>query len=118
MINGIVSDDGVPEVELVIAGSTWRAIVDTGFNGDLELPQELASSLNAKYVGRVSAFLAANQRIEEDLFVVEVPFDDQVIHAQATFNDGREILLGTNLLHGHRLIVDFPGRTVLIERVQ
>jgi predicted aspartyl protease len=52
-----------------------QAIIDTGFNGDLELPERLRSSLHAQFVGRVTSLLAANQRVEEDVFLVDFPFD-------------------------------------------
>ncbi len=70
---------------LSIAGQDWPAIIDTGFNGDLELPEELRASLNARYVGRVASALAGGQRIEEDVYVVEFPFDGHTLHAEATF---------------------------------
>ncbi len=39
MIEGAVSADGVPTIALSIAGQDWTAILDTGFSGDLELPE-------------------------------------------------------------------------------
>ncbi len=42
MIQGTVTTDGIPTVSLVVAGKTWPATVDTGFNGDLELPEAIA----------------------------------------------------------------------------
>ncbi len=38
MIHGDVSEDGVPAITIVVDGEGWSAIIDTGFNGDLELP--------------------------------------------------------------------------------
>jgi predicted aspartyl protease len=43
------------------------AIIDTGFNGDLELPESLRISLKVRFVSRVTSLLAAGQSIEEDL---------------------------------------------------
>lgn len=61
MINGIVTEDGVPAIDVEVAGQHWQAIIDTGFNGELELPERLRSHVNARYVGRVTSLLAANQ---------------------------------------------------------
>jgi len=36
MIHGTTNDDGVPVIRLVVAGQDWAAVIDTGFNGDLE----------------------------------------------------------------------------------
>ena len=65
MIEGHVTDDGFPIVVLEVCGQQWRAIIDTGFNGDIELPESLQADLHGECVGRVSSLLAAGQRIEE-----------------------------------------------------
>lgn len=116
MIEGIVSEHGVPTIALEIEGRLWPAIIDTGFNGELELPDQLRDSVNPEFVGRVTSLLAANQRIEEDVHLVDFPFDGRVVRAQATFVDGDEILIGTRLLRDTRLTVNFRSRTVLIDR--
>lgn len=40
-MQGTVTLDGVPMLYLPVAGRSWPAIVDTGFNGALELPDAL-----------------------------------------------------------------------------
>ena len=117
LIEGIITDDGVPAIEVEVGSQRWQAIIDTGFNGELELPEQLRSQVNAQFVGRVTSLLAANQRIEEDVFLVDFPFDGRMVRVQATFVDGDEILIGTRMLRDYRLQIDFPGRTVAIERV-
>ena len=64
MIRGTVSADSVPTITLSIAGQDWTGIIDTGFNGDLELPKVLRNALNSRYVGRVISALAGGQMIE------------------------------------------------------
>jgi clan AA aspartic protease len=115
LIEGIITGDGVPAIEVEVGGQSWWAIIDTGFNGDLELPQRLLSHVNARFVGRVTSLLAANRRIEEDIFLVDFPFDGQTVRTQATFVDGDEILIGTRLLRDYRLQIDFPAGTVAIK---
>jgi hypothetical protein len=72
--------------------------------------------VNAQFVGRVTSLLAANQRIEEDVFLVDFPLDGQIVRVQSTFVDGNEILIGTGMLREYRLSIDFPARTVVIEK--
>ena len=60
MIQGVISEDGLPVIEVEAGGERWRAIIDTGFNGELELPERLQSHVNAQFVGRVTSLLAAN----------------------------------------------------------
>lgn len=116
MIQGSVSPSGIPAISLLIAGQDWSATIDTGFNGDLELPEALRSHVNPRYTGRLSSALAGGQVIEEDAFLVDFPFDGETVLATATFVSGSQILVGTNLLKEHRLLIRFVHRTVELER--
>ena len=117
MIAGSVSDDGVPVIPLRIGDREWRALIDTGFNGDLELPDALRSALSARFIGRTRFLLAAGQTAVEDTFLVNCPFDSATVLAEATFRSGEEILVGTGMLKHHRLEIHFPNRTVTLEPV-
>jgi predicted aspartyl protease len=116
LIDGNVTENGVLAIDVQLGGQRWRAIVDTGFNGELELPERLRPHVNAQFVGRASSLLAADQRIEEDVFLVDFPFDGRTIRAEATFAGGNDILIGTGMLRDYRFAVDFPAGTVVIEQ--
>jgi clan AA aspartic protease len=116
VIEGIVTEDGVPAIEVKVGGQRWRATIDTGFNGELELPERLRSQVKPQLVGRALSLLAANRRVEEEVFLVDFPFDGRTVRVQATFVDGDEILIGTRLLRDYCLRIDFPARTVLAQR--
>ena len=117
MIVGSVDADGIPVLALPVGGQSWRAIVDTGFNGDLELPDALRAFVNPRYRGRTESILAGAQSVFEDYFRVDFPFDGRTVLAEATFVPGNEILIGTQLLQGYRLEINFSTGTVLLERV-
>ena len=93
-----------------------RPTIKPGFNGDLELPQDLAPAVGARYEGTVYSTVADGREIFEDSYRVEFPFDGEVISASATFATVREILIGTRLLGHHRLEIDFEGWSVAIRR--
>lgn len=97
MIDGTVTADGVPTVALSVAGKAWTAIVDTGFNGDLELPEALRPFVNPRFVTTTEWLLAGGQRTLEDTYEVEFPFDGAIVEAEATFVPDDSILLGTGL---------------------
>ena len=118
MIAGSITPDGVPVVMLSVAGTSWPAIIDTDFNGDLELPGSLQPFVNARFICRNRSLLAAGQIIEEDTYVVDFPFDGRSDLAETTFTDQAEILIGTHLLRDYRLEMDFPAQTVRLERVR
>lgn len=116
MISGVVSPDGVPTINLQIAQRIWPAIVDTGFNGDVELPESLRLEIDAVPIGVVQSFLAAGKVIEEDCYLAMLDFDGETRQVEATFAPVKEVLLGTGLLSGHRLEVDFPTRSLRLYR--
>lgn len=115
MITGTVSADGCPEITINIAGENWTAVVDTGFNGDLELPESLRGKLNDKPVGRLKSTLGGGQIIEEVAYLVDFLFDNQTLSAIATFVPGSEILIGTDLLRAYYLQIKFASKTLSLE---
>jgi predicted aspartyl protease len=72
--------------------------------------------VNAQFVGRVSSRLAANQSVDEDVYLVDFYFDSISVRVQATLVNGEEILIGTGILKDYRLQIDFPAQTVALER--
>jgi predicted aspartyl protease len=117
MIVGTVTADGEPVVLLRVGGREWRAIIDTGFNGNLDLPDTLRGAVNPRYTADVLSVLAGGVEIIEDGYDVDFPFDGRTIAADATFVDGETILVGTRLLRAYRLEIDFVACTVKLERV-
>jgi len=117
VIHGTVSTSRVPTITLAIAGQEWAATIDTGFDGDMELPETLRNALNPRYIGRMIPVLAGGQTIEEELYRVHFPFDGEMIQAEATFVADSDILIGTRLLREYRLQIDFIRRTVILEKV-
>jgi predicted aspartyl protease len=117
VIRGVVTDEDVPTVKLTVAGQEWEATIDTGFNGDLELPEALRPHVNPRLVAQVRSLLAGGQTLVEDSYLVDFPFDGRIIRADATFVPGPEILIGAHFLREYRLEINFVARTVLLERV-
>jgi predicted aspartyl protease len=117
VLTGTVTDEGVPIIMLPVAGQMWPGIIDTGFNGDVEIPEPLRESLNARFIGRISSLLASGQHIEQDVYLVDFPFDGETVRAEATFVSGDEMLIGTQLMQRYCLEIHFPERTVRLKKV-
>ena len=115
-MRGTVTDEGVPLIQLTVAGREWPAVIDTGFNGHLELPSRLRESVSAESIGFLESHLAAGRTVLEENYAVQFPFDGQIVEAEATFATGDEILLGTALLRDYRLVIDFPQGSVVVEQ--
>lgn len=116
MILGRVSHDGVPSIVLNVGGAEWTAIIDTGFNGDVEAPESLREALNARFMGRVKTILAGGRIIAEEAYSVKFPFDGEMVEATAAFADTSHILIGTHLLRMHKLEIGFLSGYVELER--
>jgi clan AA aspartic protease len=117
MITGTVSASGTPTIQMVLEAKTWDVVVDTGFNGFLELPLSLKTALNPQYLFDSVSILAAGQTVVEQLFEVHIVFDGQPMMAEVTFVPGSQILLGTAMLKDHRLDINFRTCQVVIDRV-
>jgi predicted aspartyl protease len=116
MITGIVTDDGVPLIRVALGDREWPAIIDTGFNGGLELPEACRDAVEPQFLGRIVSVLAGGMKIEEDAFRVEFLFDGGAVESEATFVDSEAILIGTALLVNHQLTIDFPAKSATLER--
>jgi predicted aspartyl protease len=116
LITGEVSLDGQPMVVLAVDGRDWPALIDTGFNGDLELPYALGPTVHARRIETVTSTLADGRQVIEDNYRVQFPFDGHTLSAEATFAHVSEILIGTRLLRRHRLEIRFSRGAVLLER--
>ncbi len=116
MIEGIVTDEGEPVITLSIDGSDLQAVIDTGFNGDLQLPLACRDSIPHALAGTESWVLANNEVIEEDSYRIEIQFDGEAAPALVSFVPGEGALIGTNFLRKYRLFIDFAARTVRLER--
>jgi hypothetical protein len=56
------------------------------------------------------------QSVEEDLYLVDFPFDGRIVQAEATFVPGSRILMGTRFLSEYSLQINFVSKTVQLER--
>jgi hypothetical protein len=86
---------GTPILRLAVAGQEWVATIDTGFNGDLELPDTLAPHFTLKFVAESVTTLAGGKVIVEDIYSVQFPFDGEIVQAEASFAPTDGILIGT-----------------------
>jgi predicted aspartyl protease len=117
VIRGAVTDDGTPIIILPVAGQEWTAVLDTGFNGDLQLPEHLRPLVNPRFLCPIVATLADGREVVEDSFEVDFPFDGQMVRAEATFVTEGDFLVGTNLLRDYVLQINFLDCAVHLQRV-
>ena len=117
-MTGEVDDRSTPILRLEIGGEEWIAVIDTGFNGHLVLPQSLADLFPGSFYAETEIVLGDGQIVVEELFTIDFPFDGVIRSIQTSFVDTNEILIGTLLLEDHRLEVNFVTRTVELENLR
>lgn len=95
-------------------GETIDCLIDTGFDGALVLPRSEASRLNLTILGRVPIIGVGRVRAIADIAELEVEWLGETMAVEVIISDGDDSLLGTQLLDGSRLLVDYINYTVTI----
>jgi clan AA aspartic protease len=108
-----------PRAEVEVGGSKGKvaieAIVDTGFDGHLCIPVEVAVHLGLELNGAVIYELADGSRKRELTFKANAHFLGSTRRVTVSLTDA-DALIGTQLLADCRLVIDFPKNTVSVTR--
>jgi predicted aspartyl protease len=75
VIKGKVTSNGVPTISFKIADGVYRAVIDTGFNGDLELPEKLRKHFRPRLLGQATSTRAEFSSTALTIMVKEPIFE-------------------------------------------
>jgi clan AA aspartic protease len=95
-------------------GETLDCLIDTGFNGALVLPRADAARLDLAVLGRVPIIGVSMIRSIADIAELEVEWLGERRAVEVIISDGDDSLLGTGLLDGSRLVVDYINYMVTV----
>ena len=116
MASGRLASDNRPLITVEVDGLTIEAVIDTGFDGGVQLPDHLLPVLNPPFISRVP-FQYPNGQIDwRDTHRVRVVVGGEDTDAVAIFSPNDEVVLGLELLQHFRLTIDFPAGTVELAR--
>ncbi len=117
-INGYFDKAGQPRVKLRIKGLRnvveISPVVDTGFNDHLCLPIATAIHLGLELFGRVSIELADGSSKSELLFRGWATWQGRAKPVRIFLTDSSDALLGSGLMKGQRLNIDYADHIVTI----
>ncbi len=88
------------------------AWVDTAFNGTLTIPRGQVAALGLPKQSSAEAVLADGRCVELETFGCHFDWFGGTYETQVIASDGEHALLGTMLLDGHRLSIDYAAKTV------
>ena len=117
-MNGIVDDKlraliGVPASSSSNGARTIIvAWIDTAFNGGMAIPRRQIAELGLVEESSAEAVLADGNTVELDTFACHFDWFGKTYKTQVVANDGEYPLLGTMLLDGHHLDIDYKTITV------
>jgi len=111
-MEGYIDEHGEARVKVGVMGKEIDAVIDTGFEGDLCLPIQVAVQLRPELTG-VESFELADGSIKQELvFSGKTKFGETEKNAWITLTESDDALLGTGMFS--HLELDYENETVKI----
>jgi clan AA aspartic protease len=120
-MNGFVDSGGRALIDVELASFnnaseiTVRAWIDTGFTGELVLPQVMIDNLQLQPSGTTSAVLADGSRIAMRTYSCRIKWFGEVQQLQVVANNGRFPLLGIGLMLNRDLAISYRTSLVSVD---
>jgi len=99
----------------VAAAHDVEVWIDTGFNGDLVLPQQLIDDLELPPSGTLKAMLADGSEVALRRYACWIDWFGTERELEVVANDGEYPLLGVGLLVGYDLHISYRSGDIAIE---
>jgi len=117
-VKAYLDEYGQAVVEVILKGSrtdiVTKAIIDTGFDGDICLPIHLAIQLGLELKSVQVVELADGNRKNELVFTGFITLNGEEKEIEILLTNSKDTLLGTGLLYDKVLKIDFSKGTVEI----
>jgi clan AA aspartic protease len=118
MIQGAIEDGLYPRLAITLhsqSGSqSIKALLDSGFDGQLALPYIAADHLQLEVVRLAEVTYANGQKNEEIVCQGEILWHNELRSIEIALSDDEEPAIGTALLDGCVVTMDFKGNTLSI----
>ena len=117
-MKGYVDEFGQPKMEIILIGESKRltteAVIDTGFNGELSIPVNMAIELGLKLIALEKVELADGCQRNEMVFSGKILWEKLERDVNIFVTYAGEPLIGTMLLGGQDINISFYKKTVSI----
>lgn len=116
-LTGYFNEFSEPALQLDLFSKSLEVLIDTGFAGGLIVPQDAATGLTLHFEGFEEFYTVTGHTFVAPSFSVDLNwFGEQTRVPVATSAEVGEALLGAQMLRDCRLTIDYPSRSVRIER--
>jgi clan AA aspartic protease len=119
VLTGYIDERNQPWVEITVGEGdnkkTLHVLVDTGFTGELQLPLAIAVPLGLKLVGVAPFEFADGSSSRKMLFSGVISFGKEQQPVTITVSNSNTPLLGTGLLSGYTLLIDYVEKQFTIK---
>jgi len=114
-IDGYFNAQNEPVIRLDLGLASTDVLVDTGFDGGLTLPSQVANQLDLTYVGLEGFISAFEETIVAKTYSIELDWLGKRVRVSVIVSPRiNQALLGSHMLKDCRLIIDYGERTVTI----
>ncbi len=118
MIKGIVNENEEPIIELDLVLNSrhhnLKAVIDTGFNGYISVPQKLVNKSGWYFIGYEEYEIATGEKVRQKVYLGKIIFDRIECDVYILTSKAQDILVGTKLLKNKVLKIDFKSKKVEI----
>lgn len=91
------------------------AWIDTAFDGHLVFSESLIKDLELESLAETEAILADGTKVALETFICFIDWFGERLAIQVIANEGRFPLLGTGLLVGRRLSIDYSAQELTLD---
>ncbi len=91
-------------------------VIDTGFTGELMLPRSLVDQLQLPITGEQEFTVAGGGLLPAYTSLIDIEWLGQRRTTEVIVSEGIDLLLGTVLLVGTRLMIDYINYSVEVEK--
>src|SRR6266850_4738559 len=88
-------------------GAAIECVVDTGFDGGLMLPRAFVSRIRFPIIGKLTFDMVGGTRMSAEVGLTEIDWLGRLRQIEVIVSEGDDALLGTELLIGTTLTIDY-----------
>jgi clan AA aspartic protease len=100
----------------LVNGSKLECVIDTGFNGFLLLPRKFIEDNSLDIIGTESIIMVEQNATEVEVAAGEVNWFGTNVFVKILVSEHDESLVGTQMLEGSKLEIDYRNMIVRVTR--